>query len=187
MRKVSVFVSILFCAMFTSACIHTFAVQELNQIAAKYLENGDTRSAISRLESSIDLDPDVYESRYNLAVSYIEVNECEKAISQAQAAQKLIKDEPAIVYTLAVAYDCAAHNIYEKKDDSGNIEEVTYNNPAEDLKMGEKFIDYLTKANENYKAYIDLAPTADDREEVMRLIEQNNEKLSQMQSKYQNQ
>ena len=47
--------------------------------------------------------------------------------------------------------------------------------------------DYLTKANENYKAYIDLAPTADDREEVMRLIEQNNEKLSQMQSKYQNQ
>ena len=181
MRKLFVFVSILFCAMFTSACIHTFAVQELNQIAAKYLDDGDAKSAISRLESSIDLEPDLYESRYNLAVAYVKVGECDKAVEQALAAEKLVKNEPAINYTLGVAYDCAAHNIYEKTDENGNIQEITYSNPTEDLNMKNKFIDYLAKANENYKKYLDLAPSADDSDEVMRIITSNEEKLSQMQ------
>ena len=185
MRKLSIFVTILFCAMLTTACIHTLAVQELNEIAAKYLDEGDAKSAISRLESSIDLEPDVYESRYNLAVAYVRVNECEKAVEQALQAQKLIKDvEPAINYTLAISYDCAAHNIFEKKDEDGNIEEITYSDPVQNLKMGEKFIDYLQKANDNYKKYVEIVPAADDVSEVNRLIVQNEEKLAQMRAKY---
>ncbi len=184
MRKLFVFVSVLFTAMFTSACIHTLAVQELNQIAAKYLDDGDIPSAISRLESSIDLDPNIYESRYNLAVAYIKVNACEKAILQAEEAKKLIKEEPAINYTLGVAYDCAAHQIFEKENDDGEIEEITYSNPDEDYKMGTKFIDYLEKANDNYKIYTQLVPSADDADEVLRTISQNDEKLSEMKQKY---
>ncbi len=184
MRKLLAFVTLLFFAMSTSACIHTLAVQELNEIAAKYLDDGDAKSAISRLESSIDLDPDVYESRYNLAVAYVRVNECEKAIQQAEAANKLIKNEPAINYTLGVAYDCAAHNIFEKTNEDGEIEEITYSDPVENLKMGLKFIDYLQKANDNYKKYTEFVPAADDVSEVQRLILQNDEKLQEMRAKY---
>ena len=184
MRKLFVFVSLLFCAVFSSACIHTLAVQELNEIAAKYLDEGDPSSAISRLESSIDLDPNVYESHYNLAVAYVRVNQCEKAVQQAEIANKLIKDEPAINYTLGVAYDCAAHALFEKRNDDNEIEEIKYTNPADEYSAGIKFIDYSQKANKNYIKYISILPAADDASEVSRLITQNDDKLSEMKVKY---
>ena len=93
MRKLFVFVSLLFCAVFSSACIHTLAVQELNEIAAKYLDEGDPSSAISRLESSIDLDPNVYESHYNLAVAYYYINHTSLALEYLNNAAQISDSE----------------------------------------------------------------------------------------------
>ena len=59
-----------------SACVNKFAVHELNQLAIEHLENGDVDGAIARLESSVDLDPEQYESRYNLANVYIGQKKC---------------------------------------------------------------------------------------------------------------
>ena len=115
MRKLLSFLFILFLGVISSACVNMFAVSELNQIAKEYLEEGNIHAAISRLESSVDLDPDSYESRYNLAVSYLRVNNCDGALAQIQAALNLSKNEPAALYTAGVAYTCVASEVYEKK------------------------------------------------------------------------
>ena len=184
MRKLFSFVGILFLAVISGACVNTFAVHELNQKAAQYLEDGDYHSAISRLESSIDLDGAVYESRYNLAVAYLRVDECEKALAQILEAEKLIKDEPAVFYTLGVASNCTADKIYEKKNTDGSVEKIVYNTPEEAYKMAIKYVDDLTKANEAFDKYVTLVPNAEDVNSVISLISQNKEKIEQTKAQY---
>ena len=65
MRKLLQFLAILVLGVFCCACVNTFAIQELNEKAQEYMEQGDIESALARLEASIDLGGDVYETRYN--------------------------------------------------------------------------------------------------------------------------
>ena len=80
MKKTLLLLSILFIAVISTACINNFAVQELNNKAKAYLDNGDYLSAINRLESSIDLDNTIFETHYNLAVAYTMAENFEKAV-----------------------------------------------------------------------------------------------------------
>ena len=66
MKKFLVLVSILMASLFCTACINNLAIQELNQMGKNYLDKGDYNNAISRFQSSVDLDENVFESRYNL-------------------------------------------------------------------------------------------------------------------------
>ena len=184
MRKLLSFAAILILAVVSGACVNTFAVHELNQIAAQYIEDGDYPAAISRLESSIDLDGAVYESRYNLAVAYLRVGDCQKAFTQIKEAEKLIKEEPAVFYTLGVASNCLADNIYKKKTPDGLEEEIVYNNPEEAYKMAVKYVDYLTQANDAFDKYSSLVPTAEDVNEVISLVNQNKQKISEKKAQF---
>ena len=103
MKKTLLLLSILFIAVISTACINNFAVQELNNKAKAYLDNGDYLSAINRLESSIDLDNTIFETHYNLAVAYTMAENFEKAVLSYQNAAALKPDYPETYYSLAVA------------------------------------------------------------------------------------
>ena len=60
MKKALLLVSILFISVVTTACINNLAVQELNNKAAAFMEQGNYTEAIERLKSSIDLDSSLY-------------------------------------------------------------------------------------------------------------------------------
>ena len=183
MRKLFSFAAILFLAVICGACVNTFAVHELNQIAAKYIEEGNYNAAISRLESSIDLDGAVYESRYNLAVAYLKVDECEKALKQIEEASKLTDKEPVVFYTMGVANNCIADGIYHKKGADGVVEEIKYDE-INSYTMAKKYIDYLAASNSAFDKYLSLVPTASDAEDVKGIVMQNEQKIAETKQKY---
>lgn len=80
--------SILFVAVASTACINNLAVQDLNNKAQVYMEKGDYTQAIERLKSSIDLDPSIFETHYNLAVAYTKSEDYINAVEQYK---KLLK------------------------------------------------------------------------------------------------
>ena len=96
--------SALFMSVMCTACLNNFnnfAVQELNNKAQEYLNKGEIEKAISRLESNVDIDGSIFETRYNLAVAYIQAKEFEKALAQIKVAKEL-KPENADVYWLTL-------------------------------------------------------------------------------------
>ena len=182
MKKLVLFLILLFIAVFTSACVNTYAVKQLNDIAIEYLDAGDMKSAISRLEASIDLDPSIYESRYNLAVAYYRIGECGKALENIKEAQKLKKeDEPAVYYTIGLVDNCLANQIYEKINEKGEKEKIKYNSPEEESKMAKLYVEYLTEANENFDKYTQIQPNATDTKNVIETIEANKEDIAKKQ------
>ncbi len=166
MRRFLSFVFILFLAVICSACINTLAVQKLNDIAMERMNAGDIDTAISRLEASIDLDENIFETRYNLASAYIKASKCDLAIEQLDAAQKIRPKEPSVYYTLGVAYDCMADSIYGNSDDLNNITSDKNNDIAQSKDSKEKYLPYLNSAISNYEKYAELSPQAQDKDSV---------------------
>ena len=81
MKKVVLIASILFVAVASTACINNLAVQDLNNKAKVYADKGDYTQAIERLKSSIDLEPSIFETHYNLAVVYTQAEDYVNAVS----------------------------------------------------------------------------------------------------------
>ena len=180
MFKLFKFVLILFLGVICCACMNTAAVQELNKKAADYLEAGDIETAISRLESSIDLDGNIYESRYNLAVAYMQKKECQKALDNIRIATTLIKNEPAVNYTHGVSAMCVAEKILYTKNQFGDLEEVvfqTYDRKQEAIK---RYVELITEANQNFNIYLKLAPTAEDSQDVISIVRKNEAKIAEL-------
>lgn len=166
MKKLLSFLAVLLFGVMCSACVNTLAVHELNQTAAEYIEKGDVKSAIARLESSIDLDDSIYETRYNLAVAYLEDNDCVSALKHIKAAQKLAPNEKNVYYTLGVANNCEA----DKYCATPNPDIQTLIMDTVDKQKCESF---AKEANDAFRKYLELAPDANDADEVKQLIESN--------------
>lgn len=179
MKKIFVLLAIMSLGVITSSCVNMFAVKELNDTAVNYINKGDYESAISRLESSLDLDANSYETRYNLAYTYLKLDKCDKALENIDIAINLSKKEDASnYYTKAVSLVCLADNIYKKTDENGEKEQIEYKDEQIKAQMQEKYIDYLTKANENFEKYLTLSPEAGDIENVKSEIERNNAEIT---------
>ncbi len=170
MRKLILFSLLLFIGVFCSACINSFAVYELNEKAVKLMEDGETQGAISRWESSVDLDPNVYETRYNLANAYVNLNQCDKALLHAKAAQELSKKEPMANYMLAVSYDCAANQLIETKNENGETVKKEFKTKEEQDKVMAEYIDYLENAMKNYDAYVTQMHNAEDSDSIVKKV-----------------
>ena len=84
MKRILLLFTILLVSVLTTACINNLAIQELNNKAVAYMDKGDTETAICRLKSSLDLDAEIYETHYNLAIAYNNIKEYEKAITELQ-------------------------------------------------------------------------------------------------------
>ena len=173
MRKLLKFLSILFLGVITCACVNNAAVHELNKKAAEYLEMGDIDAAISRLESSIDLDDKIYESRYNLAVSYMRKKNCQKAYEHIKVALELEKNEPAVYYTHAVSAMCLSRKVFTKENEQGELEQIKFNTLSEKEAAILKYVDFLKEANSSFDMYTKLAPTAEDTQSVIQTIRDN--------------
>src|SRR5574344_490634 len=113
MKKAFLLITVLCVAVFSTACINNVAVQELNTKAKVYLENGDYEKAISRLQSSIDLDNTFFETHYNLGIAYTQAEDYEKAILSFKKALDLKSDFNELNYSLAVAQENFAKSIMD--------------------------------------------------------------------------
>lgn len=189
MKKALLLVSILFISVLTTACINNLAVQELNNKAAAFMEQGNYQEAIERLKSSIDLDSSLYESHYNLAVAYAQAEDYANAISSYEKTLQINPDFADAYYSLAVAQEDLAGGIVSGSicmDENGNFEKLEpVNYEEEDKKAcpfdknGKLYAEDLTKkAVQNYETYLDKNVSAPDKEDVENHIKELNMKLS---------
>lgn len=171
MKKILMIFVALFMSIMCTACLNnfnSFAVQELNNKAQEYLNKGDVEKAISRLESNVDIDGGVFETRYNLAVAYVRAEEFEKALAQLKVAKELKPENAEVYYVTGVAAEGMANSIIEDdKDDDDKKKELS----TEDK---QKITNYLNLAINSYNEYIEKDPATNEKgaieEKMMELI-----------------
>lgn len=172
MKKVLLIASILFVAVVSTACINNLAVQDLNNKAKAYADKGDYTQAIERLKSSIDLDPSVFETHYNLAVVYTKTEDYINAVTEFKKVIEMKPDQADSYYSLATAENNLAVDL-EQGTVRMTSEGSLYNPSAEELassgeyKMSENEKQYVSElydaAVANYEKYLELSPNADDK------------------------
>ncbi len=192
MKRAILIVTILFIAVISTACINNFAVQELNNKAQTYLNNGDYESAIDRLEASIDLDSTIYETHYNLGVACIKSEKYDKAIKALTKAIELNPNQGDSYYSLAVAQESYADEILdlnEKNSVQKETEDVGDDSNKMDLTQFKKMdvnqrkvvaMELYTSSLTSYKKYLELTPDAKDAEDVNNQIKSIEEELAEL-------
>ena len=180
MKKTLFIVSVLLVAVVSTACINNFAVRDLNNKAQSYMQQGDYPQAIERLKSSLDLDPNVYETHYNLAIAYTKAEDYLNASEQYEKALELKPNEPDVFYSLATAQNNLAIDI-EQGRIRLNVDGKLYKPNPDEIDFSEKYemsdkehefvAEYKKAAVLNYQKYLELSPNAQDKDEVEKQIE----------------
>ncbi len=124
----------------------------------EYLDKGEVDNAISRFQSSIDLDENIFESRYNLGVAYIQKNDYNNAIIQLKKAIEINPKSSDAYYSYAVALENQGLKFEEILD--GDKNKPTKEEMIENLKIVDKSI----KMYQNYLSNLKTSP--DDSVEV---------------------
>ena len=181
MKKALMIVSILFVAVISTACINNIAVQELNNKASQYMQNGDYESAISRLQASIDLDSTMYQTYYNLGVAAINANRYELAVDSLNKGLKINPDFNDFYYSLGIAQIGYADQIMDESyiteeakanADDGTVEikrTITDDDKAKAVELRQEAINNLNKYLE--KESVDVK----DKELIDEMIKQSEE------------
>lgn len=181
MKKAFLLVVILFVSVISTACINNLAVQELNNKAKAYLEQGNYDDAISRLKASIDLDNTIFETHYNLAIAYTQAEKYPEAIDAFKNALKIKPDFTDTYYSLAVAQENFAKGIIEGSvDKDGKAPEKAEQKGGEDETAKQKVltkdekaavVQLFNDAIESYNTYLEKAPNVDNKDEIEKSIE----------------
>ncbi|MBO6256658.1 tetratricopeptide repeat protein [bacterium] len=180
MKKTLLIVSVLLVAVVSTACINNFAVRDLNNKAQSYMQQGDYPQAIERLKSSLDLDPNVYETHYNLAIAYTKAEDYLNASEQYEKALELKPNEPDVFYSLATAQNNLAIDIeqgrirlnVDGKLYKPNPDEIDFSEKYEMSEKEQEFVaEYKKAAVLNYQKYLELNQNAQDKDEVEKQIE----------------
>ncbi len=190
MKKVLLIASMLCVAVASTACINNLAVQDLNNKAQAYMEQGDYTQAIERLKSSLDLDSSIFETHYNLAVAYTKAEDYVNAVDEYKKALKIKSTVPDLYFSLATAENNLAVDLEQgrvRMNDDGSL----YTPKAEDIDFSEEyklsdnakqFVNELfDSAIQNYQKYLDLNPDSKDKESVEAQIKVISEHMSQQQ------
>src|SRR5574344_2484185 len=194
MKKALLLLVVLTISIFSTACINNLAVQELNTKAKFYMDKGDYQGAIARLKSSIDLDPSVFESYYNLAVAYTKDEDYSSAVEAYNSAIKLNPDFADAYYSLAVCEQNLAEDIttgYVAMNPDGTYTKLTQeqidkmNGAKPKLsKVSKKAVyDLLVKAEDDYGVYIDKSKDATTVEDAKSKISELKDMASQYEDK----
>ena len=188
MKKVLLIASVFFVAVVSTACINNLAVQDLNNKAKMYADKGDYTQAIERLKSSIDLDPSVFETHYNLAVVYTQAEDYINAVEEYKKVIGMKPDMADSYYSLATAENNLAVDMMQGRVRM-NVDETLYTPKAEDINFEEKIKltdkeenlikELKESAVQNYEKYLELNPNAQDKADV----EQQIQKLTQSDNK----
>ncbi len=192
MKKALLLVSILFISVVSTACINKFAVQELNNKAKGYIEQGDYENAIERLKSSVDLDDTVFETHYNLAVAYTQAEDYSNAIESFRKAIELNPEFADAYYSLAVAEEDYSIDLAKgvlTLDDSGKPVKVDEETLAKQEKINlsepvQKMVnELLADAVNNYNLYLEKASNVQDgdevREKIQKLLEEQQQQKTE--------
>lgn len=171
MKKILMILTALVMSVMCTACLNnfnSFAIQELNNKAKEYLNKGEMEKAISRLESNVDLDGNIFETRYNLAVAYVQAKEYEKALAQIKVAKELNPENADIYYLAGVASEGRANEIIEVDEDDDN-KKLSAEDATEIAKN-------LALAVESYDTYITKNPETKDKTSIEeKMVELMNE------------
>lgn len=184
MKKTFLLATILFISVVTTACINNFAVQELNNKAKAYMEQGDYKSAIERLKSGVDLDNTIFETQYNLAVAYTMDEDYSNAIETYHNVIKINPDFADSYYSLAVCEENLAKDIKSKEvivnDDNTIQKRENFDEDIELTDNAKNMIKSLLDSSiSDYQIYLDKAQNADNQE-----IEKKIEELKGMSEEY---
>lgn len=176
MKKVILVASILCVAVITTACINNLAVQDLNNKAKVYADKGDYTQAIERLKSSIDLDPTIFETHYNLAIVYTQAEDYINAVEEYKKIIEMKPNNADSYYSLATAENNLAVDMEQGKVKMNDIDNSLYSPKADDIdysakiELTEKEKAYVAQlydyAVQNYKKYLELNPNASDKADV---------------------
>ena len=190
MKKALLMLGILCISVMTTACINNFAVQELNNKAKIFMEQGDYQNAIERLKSGIDLDPTVFETHYNLAVAYTKAEDYSNAVKSYNDAIKLKPDFADSYYSLAVCEENLAGDILNstvKINEDGNIvkNDLKDNNETDvDKKLSENdynyIIELLQSSIKHYQTYLEKSSSAPDKEDVIAKTDELNKRIEEL-------
>lgn len=187
MKKTFLLAAILFISVISTACINNFAIQELNNKAKTYMDNGNYEAAIERLKSSIDLDATVFETQYNLAVAYTMAEDYPNAIKTYNDAIELNPDFADSYYSLAVCEENLAKDIISKEikvNDDGSIEKIdSLDEDEQDTELTDKaceqIVSLLESSVSDYEKFMEKSTDFDKDE-----IEQKISELKEMSEKY---
>ncbi len=178
MKKIFLLFTILIVSVMTTACINNLAVQELNSKAVKYMDNGDSETAICRLKSSLDLDNEIYQTHYNLAVAYNNVGQYEEAIVELNKVLELKPDFYDAIYTLAVAKEAIAFKIFENdNEDEDTVKKYTKDEITE-------FNNKASEVIELYNQYLSKKVNAKESDVINARISDINSKIKQFSEEY---
>ncbi len=194
MKRALLIITVLFIAVISTACINNFAVQELNNKAQVYLNNGDYEAAIDRLQASLDLDSTIYETNYNLGVAYIKANKYKEAIGVLKKAAEINPERADSYYSLAVAQESygqkllnmstkasSEDNSIENNDDYDTEKESADEDEALSVEQRKaKAIDLYNDAVASYKKYLEKAPDAKDKDDINNEINSLEEEISKL-------
>lgn len=180
MKKTFLLFTLLLVSVMTTACINKFAVEELNNKAVKYLDNGDSETAICRLKSSLDLDEEFYQTHYNLAIAYNSLQNYDGAIAEAKRVLELKPDFYDAIYIMAFAKNELAMKIVEK-DETAETTETTETNEETTLTKDEmiEFNTIAEEAVELYNDYLVKKVNAEDAKQVNERITELNEYIKE--------
>lgn len=190
MKKVLLIASMLCVAVASTACINNLAVQDLNNKAQSYVEQGDYTQAIERLKSSLDLDSSIFETHYNLAVAYTKAEDYVNAVDEYKKALKIKSTVPDLYFSLATAENNLAVDLEQgrvRMNDDGSL----YTPKADDIDFSQdyklsdnakQFVNELfDSAIQNYQKYLELNPDSKDKDSVESQIKVISEHMSQQQ------
>lgn len=193
MKKVVLIASILFVAVASTACINNLAVQDLNNKAKAYADKGDYTQAIERLKSSIDLDPSVFETHYNLAIVYTQAEDYINAVEEYKKVIEMKPDNADSYYSLATAENNLAVDMQQLKvrmnmDDTlftpKDSDTVTFEIQDKLTDKEQTFVNELyNSAKANYQKYLELSPAASDKAEVEAQIQKIDDALNPQERK----
>ena len=180
MKKVLLIASILFVAVVSTACINNLAVQDLNNKAKAYADKGDYTQAIERLKSSIDLDPSVFETHYNLAVVYTQAEDYVNAVEEYKKVIEMKPEAADSYYSLAtaennLAVDMEQGTVRMQTDGTLYTPKADEISSQEDYELSDDAKQYISELYEasiaNYEKYLELAPNAEDKASVQEQIQ----------------
>ena len=174
MKKVLLLFTILFVSVMTTACINNLAIQELNNKAAAYMDKGDTETAICRLKSSLDLDDEIFQTHYNLAVAYNTIGKYKESSEESKKVLELKPDFVDAIYTLAIAKEALAYELIDNKTILGS--------DGLELSMDEiaEFNNAAQGAIDAYNEYIVKKVDAKETNEVNAKIAELNQKIKEL-------
>ena len=196
MKRAILIVTILFIAVISTACINNFAVQELNNKAQVYLNNGDYESAIDRLQASLDLDNTIFETHYNLGVAYIKSERYSEAIKTLTKAIEINKENADTYYSLAVAQESYANEMLELNENNNTASNQQDDDEVIDENQNKKLdetalkmtpeqrklaaIELYTSAISSYKKYLEIDNKAKDTTDIQNQIKSIEEELEEL-------